>query len=145
MLFYIIVIRFETPIYLYIPCLYNNYTNYYCMTFWQFSSLFIIRHVMPVLIFILSLAVFIFSIPVCPFSGMLCRSYLLCAFLAHHCAASFSFFSFKTTIRTNTGNIPYFTGVFLPSLRNTSGFSLNCAFHRARNSAYLGWFLSLMI
>ena len=49
-----------------------------------------------------------------------------------------SFFSFSSTILTNTGNIPYTTFCVRPSFKNASQPPLNCAFHRARNSAYLG-------
>lgn len=48
------------------------------------------------------------------------------------------FLSFSSTIRTNTGNIPYTTFSVRPSFRNASHPPLNCAFHRSRNSSYLG-------
>ena len=67
-LFYIITIRFEC-LYFFHICLYKNYTKYFYLPFWQI--LFFYR--------------IVFSV-VCSFSGIVCRSYFLCAFFAHHCA-----------------------------------------------------------
>ena len=49
-----------------------------------------------------------------------------------------SFISFRITIRTNTGNIPYIFAFSSPCFKNGSPPPLNCAFHLSRNSAYLG-------